>query len=158
MSDTNILLDPNQWNYRDFLKFSKALSTGNLIEAYRLAQQVIVEWEYPVSLEDRNALAKLSLSDGAKVMQTINDAFTALLDSSSLEDVKVDFAKAGWNTLKMMEFYDATAKFDYPVIEKMVFEVATMEGVSRGTLPLVEGSKMVRAIQDKHRKLMSGKA
>jgi hypothetical protein len=91
-------------------------------------------------------------------MQTINDAFTALMDSSSLEDVKVDFAKAGWNTLKMMEFYDSTAKFDYPVIEKMVFEVATMEGVSRGTLPLVEGSKMVRAIQDKHRKLMSGKA
>lgn len=156
-TEKKLKLDPNQWNYKDFLAFTKAMTTNDQLGAYKLAQRIIIEWDYDISLNETNALAMLPLAEGAKVVRSVMESLNQALESMSFNDVAVSFEKAGWNTLSYIEFQKALSSQDYPTIAKMLLEVCTIEGLDpEQTLPLVEGVQMVKAVQDRHRKILSG--
>lgn len=154
-----IQLDPSQWSYTDFLRFTKLSNQNKTVEAYAVAQQIIANWDYDISLDDPNALAKLPLGEGGKVIRTISETLTKAIEGMSVNDVKVDFAKAGWNALKWEEFIQALVSFNGARVTELLHEVAVHPDVKPGdtTLPLMEGAAMVRAVRERYTKIMQGK-
>lgn len=152
-----LILHPERWNYKDFMKFSQ-LSQVDTIQAFRKAQEIIAEWGYEIPLSEENALAKLPLGEGAKVIRTILSTLSTAMENVSIADVSVDFSRANWSTLDMQRFLEALKAFDYETVETMVHQVAKVEGLKAGeTLPMGDGSAMVKAIQKRYTDLMSGK-
>lgn len=150
-------LVPERWNYRDFMKFSQ-LSQKDTVQAFRKAQEIIGDWGYDTPLTDENALAKLPLGEGAKVIRTILSTLGKAMEDVSIADVSVDFSRANWNTLDMQRFLDALKSSDYDTVETMVHQVAKVDGLKAGdTLPLGDGAAMVKAIRKRYEDLMSGK-
>lgn len=150
-------LVPERWNYRDFMKFSQ-LTQKDTVMAFRKAQEIISEWGYDTPLTDENALAKLPLGEGAKVIRTILETLGAAMENVSIADVSVDFSRANWNTLDMQRFLEALKSSDYDTVETMVHQVAKVDGLKAGdTLPLGDGAAMVKAIRKRYEDLMSGK-
>lgn len=150
-------LDVSVWNYRDFMEFSK-LTKKSAVVAYRKAQEIIISWGYDEPLEDANALAKLPIEEGVKVIRTIMTTLEDAFEGLSTGDVSVNFKKAGWNTLKMQAFLEALQSFDYHEVANMIHEVATIDGVRKGdTLPLAEGAMMVKAVRKRYEDLLQGK-
>jgi hypothetical protein len=151
-----LIIDPNQWNYRDFMAFQRAMNKDPR-KAFAKAQEVIIEWGYEGDPKAKNAIANLPVEDSAKVVRTLLETINAALEQVSKNDVKVDLH--GWTSIRMWDFYEVLSNFDYSAIESMVHEVASIEGVKKGdTLPLVEGAKMVEAIQERYKAIMSGKS
>lgn len=150
-------LDVSVWNYRDFMEFSKLTRKG-ASAAYRKAQEVIVEWGYDIPLEDENALAKLEIEDGVKVIRTIMQTLETAFEELSTADVSVNFKRGKWNTLRIEKFLRALSEFDYAEVSAMVHEVAKVDGVKAGdTLPLTQGAMMVKAIRKRYEDLLQGK-
>jgi hypothetical protein len=150
-------LEVSRWNYRDFMRFSQ-LAAKDVVAAYRKAQEIISDWGYNVSLSEENAIAKLPLEEGAKVIRTIMRTLEEAFEGLSIADVSVDFARGNWNTLDMQRFLEALAAFDYETVETMVYQVAKIEGMKAGeTLPLAEGAMAVKAIRKRYGDLMAGK-
>jgi hypothetical protein len=150
-------LNVSRWNYRDFMKFSQ-LTSKDVVSAYRKGQEIIESWGYSVPLSDENALAKLPIEEGAKVIRAIMQRLETAFEGLSIADVSVDFSRGGWNTLDMQRFFEALAAFDYETVETMVYQVAKVDGLKAGdTLPLAEGAMIVKAISKRYKDLMAGK-
>lgn len=155
--ERKLQLDVSVWNYRDFMQFSK-LTRKSASAAYRKAQEVIIEWDYDIPLSDENAIAKLDLEEGIKVVQSIMSTLSTAFEQLSTADVSVNFKRGGWNTLTVEKFLKALQNFDYAEIATMVHEVASVDGVKAGdTLPLAEGAMMVKAIRARYEDLLQGK-
>lgn len=155
--ENKLVLDVSVWNYKDFMQFSQ-LTQKSAVAAYRKGQEIIISWGYEQDLADENALSKLPIKEGVKVIRTIMRTIETALEGLSIADVRVDFTRAGWNTLDIQAFLEALQKFDYSTVAAKVHEVAAIDGVKKGdTLPLAEGTMMVKAIRKRYEDLLQGK-
>lgn len=146
----------DNWTYRDFVDFTEAYQSGNLRPAYRLAENLIVSWDYDVSLDEPEALELLPVEESSEVLRTILTALGNFVETLDTSPVKVSFKK--WNTKRFLDFNEARRDKNMPKIEQMVHEVAQLDGLNPADpLPFVEGTMVLKAIQEAYQRVLQGK-
>ena len=151
-----IVLGLHNITFAEYFDFSRAFMSNDLDTAYRLAQKFIASWSYPVSLEQPDALGELSMEDSSKVLYTIRTSTEGLLEDISTEGVIIDLSV--WNTKRFLELNRLRAEGKVQEYEPMLHEIAAMEGTAVGTpLSLFQGFAILKAVNDKYAKLLTGK-
>ncbi len=153
---SKIRMNLDLWSHIDYQKFVVAQTTGKGREALNAALKVIVSWDYPIDLSLPNAGGKLSVEDSADLTMTVWKTVSQQIEEMEFEDVTVDFRK--WDTDRFFEFAEAQANREYAIAESMLHEVTTLEGASKSApLTFTQGVKMNKALNDKYRKIVTGK-
>jgi len=151
---TKIKLNIAAWSYKDFNKFMEAASSGNQEEQFRLASKLILSWEYDVPFE--KGILALGVAEGAEVLRTIMDVIRVISEDLDVSDVRVNFSK--WDTARFLDFMAASKESQYDKVVRMLHEVARIEGVNPGDdLEFQDGIRMMKAVTDHYRKLITGK-
>lgn len=155
MSKIRMALD--NWSYDDFVKFRQASVDGDTRTTYRLAERLIVSWDFAVSLDKEDPLLDLPLEDSAEVLRTVQNALTDYAENIETDHVKVDFSK--WNTRRFLEFNDDLSNSRTKKVEKALHEICNHPDVLSSNKPLTfrEGIEMVGAVRKAYSKLISGK-
>ena len=144
----------DNWSYEDFNDFSQAVGKRNLAEQFRLVEKLVVAWDYDSPIED--GIMALSLHDSSEVVRTVMETIAAVSEDIDTSDVTVDFRS--WNTQRFFDFMKAGQDNNIRKVERMMHEVASIEGVSpEARLDFQDGSKMMKAITDEYGRLISGK-
>ena len=156
--ETKIRMNVDNWTYQDFNDFLEAMQVNDLDIAHRLAEQIIVQWDYPVDLSQPNPLNKLSFEDGGAALHAVLNTVNTNAENIDTSDVILDFRK--WDTGRFIEFTKARKAGKVAVVEKMMREVALMPGMSEdedAQLTYTQGAAMMRAIRDKYNRILQVK-
>lgn len=147
-----IFLD--NWSYEDFKNYIEAMRSGDLTTQYDLAGRLLVGWEYSVPFSE--GIMALGMVEGAEVLKTVRDMLNALAEDINIDDVVIDFS--AWDTRRFLEFDRAASKGQTAKVERMLHEVASIPGVSKNEpLAFQDGAKMMKAVQEAYKKLITGK-
>ena len=151
---TKIRLNIAAWTYKDFNQFMAAASVGDQATQFDLAAKLIMNWDYEVPLEE--GLLALGVAEGAEVLRTIMDVLQVIGEDIDVSDVRVNFSK--WNTRRFLEFSTASRDSQYDKVVRMLHEVARLDGVDpEEELEFQDGIKMMKAVTEHYRKLITGK-
>jgi len=156
MSKIRMALD--NWTYQDFTDFVASNNTGDKKTSYRLAEKLIVEWDFDVPLSGSDPLMELSLADSSEVIRTVMNAVKNFADTIEVDHVRVDLGK--WNTRKFLEFDEQLQKGNVAKIEKALREVTfhpEVDNASDKPLTFSQGVEMIGAVRTAYNKLISGK-
>lgn len=154
--ENKIVLGLHNLTFAEYFEFSRAFILNDLDTAYTLAQKFIVSWTYPVSLEQPDALGELSIEESSHVLHTIRTSTENLIETIDTEGVVLDLSV--WNTKRFLELNRLRASGEIDKYEPMLHEIAFMEGTEVGKpLSTFQGFAMLKAINDKYAKLLSGK-
>lgn len=156
MAHEHIYLDLDRWTHIDYLKWSAARARGDNRYVFSKAQDLIARWDYTVDLADPKAIYKIGVEESAEVVRTVADTLNKYIDEASFEEVKVNFR--GWDTERFFEFAEAQVAGEWAKAEAMIREVATLEGVQADKpLSFAQGVKLNKAVNDKYKKIVTGK-
>lgn len=147
----------SNWTYQEFMEFNVSHQQGKARRAFELASKVITDWDYSADLDGtKNPVMELNPIESASVMREIIqkvDEFTRELPLDAV-DVHLD----RWSTGKFLDFNDAQQSFDFNRVERMMHEVAEIDGVEPSdTLSAPQGMAMQMAISNAYRKAIAGK-
>jgi len=146
----------DRWTYQDFLSFMQASNTGNLEMQYSLVERAIVAWDYDVDLAGPDPMMELGVAESTKVLRTVMEMVNALAEDIDYSHVKVDFSP--WKTRTFLEFDRARSEGKWVKVERMLHEVASIEGVSDANpLSMENGMRMFTAVQKAYERLVTGK-
>lgn len=139
----------DNWTYADFVQFAKAMTENDLESALVLLSEVTELTNDQILDMDVESADRLTY----EAMQELN----AIIEKINISKCKVDLKK--WSMRRMNEFRKAQQEQKAALVEEMLHEVATLEGTSPDKpLTFVQGATMVRAVLERHGKLLSGKA
>jgi len=151
---TKITMNIAAWSYKDFNRFMEAAQAGNQQVQYELAEKLIIGWEYETPLED--GILAVGVAEGAEILRTIMDAIQVIGEDIDYSDVRVNFSD--WDTRRFLEFTTASRDSQYDKVVRMLHEVARLDGVNPGEeLEFQDGIKMMKAVTEHYRKLITGK-
>jgi len=151
---TKITMNIAAWSYKDFNRFMEAAQAGNQQVQYELAEKLIIGWEYETPLED--GILAVGVAEGAEILRTIMDAIQVIGEDIDYSDVRVNFSD--WDTRRFLEFTTASRDSQYDKVVRMLHEVARLDGVNSGEeLEFQDGIKMMKAVTEHYRKLITGK-
>ncbi|HEB28832.1 hypothetical protein LCGC14_1174340 [marine sediment metagenome] len=144
----------DNWSYADFNAFLEAILSGDLTAQYEMGDRLLIGWDYETPFEE--GIMALSVEDGAEVLRTIHETLRAVAEDIDTEDVVVSFSK--WNTKRFLEFQAASAANNHRKVERMLREVTSVEGVAPDEeLSFQDGAKMMKALTDTYKGLITGK-
>ena len=139
----------DNWTYADFVQFAKAMTDNDLESALVLLSEVTELTNDQILDMDVESADRLTY----EAMQELN----SIIEKINISKCKVDLKK--WSMRRMNEFRRAQQEQKAALVEEMLHEVATLEGASPDRpLTFVQGATMVRAVLERHGKLLSGKA
>lgn len=150
----NIRMYVDNWTYEDFCRFLVAAQSGNMADQYKLAEKLLIGWSYDVPFEE--GLMALGMIESAEVLRTVFETLQSIADALDTSDVVVDFKP--WTTRRFLEFNEAREAHNHRRVERMVHEVTKLEGVNPDEpLKFQDGAKMMKAITEQYKKLITGK-
>lgn len=154
---TKIRMLVDNWTYRDYIAFVTAFRAGNTSETFRLAQKLIVSWDYSVDLNLKNAVMKLGVAESAEVVRTVMEVIGEYIDTLDVTGVEVDFKK--WDTERFMKFEELNSNGKFDQSEKMLSEVIKWDKLEQATYPLSFSvmATILKAIREEYTRLVTGK-
>ena len=151
---TRIRMFVDNWSYGDFNAFLEAVNSGNMAVQYEMADKLLIGWDYETPVED--GIMALSVADGAEVLRTIFETLQVVAEDLDIDDVVVDFSK--WNTKRFLEFSTAREAANHRKVERMLREVTQVKGTaSDEELSFQDGAKMMKALTETYKRLITGK-
>lgn len=151
---TKIRMFVDNWSYADYNIFLDAILSGNLTAQYEMGDKLLVSWDYETPFEE--GIMGLGVEDGAEVLRTIHETLRAVAEDIDTDDVVVNFSR--WNTKRFLEFQAASAANNYHKVERMLREVTSVENADPDEeLSFQDGAKMMKALTDTYKRLITGK-
>lgn len=151
---------PDNWTYADYFAFVTAFRAGNNNETFRLAQKLIMNWDYKVDLNQENAILKLGVGESAEVIRTVFETIGKYIEALDIKAVKVSFD--AWDTERFLQFdeWKRTGRFDKT--EPMLLEVVTWDKLTEEykdgePLSFTVAATAYQAVTKAYEKVVSGK-
>ncbi|HEB28920.1 hypothetical protein LCGC14_2881710 [marine sediment metagenome] len=144
----------DNWSYNDFNTFLEAVTSGDITVQYEMADKLLIGWDYETPFEE--GIMGLSVADGAEVLRTILETLQTVAEDLDIDDVTVDFSK--WNTKRFLEFQTVRGAANHRKVERMLREVTSVEGLlADEELSFQDGAKMMKALTETYKRLITGK-
>lgn len=154
-----IRLLPDNWTYADYFAFVHAFQSGDSRETFRLAQQLVISWDYDVDLNQDHAIMKLGVYESAEVIRTVMQTIAEYLETLDVSPVTVNFAK--WDTERFLLYDDYRRTKKFAQAEAMLPEVIQWPGylpeVVEAPLSFTVAATAFKAINVAYTKVVTGK-
>lgn len=148
---------PDNWTYEDYFKFVVAFQQGDNAETFRLAQKLIVSWDYSADLNAKNAIMQLGVGESAEVIRTIMETIGKYIDDLDIKPLTVSFD--AWNTEKFFQFDTDKRTGKFAKTEPMLKEVVKWDKLETATYPMsfTIAATAYKAIAEAYKQIVSGK-
>lgn len=141
----------DNWSYSDLVTFAKSMEQGDMEQAVMLVNKA-----YSGS-DDLGDPQDWNMEEADKRTHEVMVELNAAIEKGSVTDCKVSLFK--WSVRRMNEFRKAQKDGKAALVEAMLHEVVEMKGVKKDApLTALQASLMMRALFERHGKLLSGKA
>lgn len=155
MNKIRMLLD--NWGYDDYRDFVQSVNGKSDEKTIELVQQLIVSWDYKISLDDEQAIAKLGLAESGEVLRTVTETIQKFMKELDTADYKVEFSQ--WTLGDYMRFDTARVSDKWRDALKQAAAIVTKDGepvnIEGLTYPGV--AAIFKAVQEAYIKVISGK-
>jgi hypothetical protein len=123
-STKSIILNPNKWSYEDFNDYVNATNSGNMELAFLILKDIIVDWEYDVSLDEERPDLSLPYTALPDIIFAVGKQLDAFYnDLNIVDDVTVDMK--GWSMEDYYNYQTAAENNDLVAVEAFMKQVAT---------------------------------
>lgn len=144
------------WTWQDAQNFINSFSEGNTEEGYRLAQKLIVSWDYDADLNNPDAFLDLPLNEANEILKTVYENITAF--SETIETGEATVYLDRWTTRRFIEFNKAVQDKKHAKVESMLCEVVELNGKPvKPPLSFDDGAIMMKALIDSYQRSITGK-
>lgn len=150
---TAINFNLDGWTYLDYNAFFEAMQAGDLITAGELALDVILSWEYPVSLSGPNPFGELSMAEGGEALRSIMHTLAEFSKSVDISDVEVNLTK--FKMSDFAAFQTALREKDLTTVQNYLRRAVGQEPSSE-PLSVVDGVKFMRGYLEAQKALFRG--
>lgn len=153
-----LILDVNDWSYRDYQEYMTAANTGNMRVMLEKLQGMVISWPYEVNPQEEKAYEKLPLAAMGDLVRAATDRIKAFAENVEFDEDKIVLDLSAWNVGDFLNFNDAVTKGNADEVIRLIrlgTKVSVYDDGPETELSFVAGVVAIKAINERISSLLT---